>query len=502
MDGSAAETDVRLVSRVRAGEHEAFDLLVKRHHGVVFAVALARLRDTEAAEDLAQEVFLRLYLQIDTLRDGALFGAWAVRSARNLVSDWQRRSQRASRVLPLLPLSASPAAEPADPGTGVVDAMQREDERRLLWRELDRLSPEQRESVLLHFIEGLSKREVAERLSIHPSTAGRLIDRALDAMRDGLGRSLRDNLRSPALRARGVAKTMATIAVVAALPSGARAELLGAIASAKGTTVPSSGFLAQLLAKLATGVVSMGIAKTATIGAVAVIGLLGIGAYVTSGDRGSGTSSPSNSTLTESGAGLPPGWSVRIRNATGRETTYSASGNSFSGENVDLRAILRVAWKVTPGRIQMNDAVASSPKDFMLSGPKDAEEALFQKLLREQVERGWGIRVHMEKQLCDVLILRAPQGRPQAFANVPPDRREGGSLRPVGAGWEVRKQGLGPFVEMMEGEVRKPVFDETGMQGVYDYRWTGKASDAAAGLGLQLTPARREVEILVVESGK
>jgi RNA polymerase sigma-70 factor, ECF subfamily len=87
------KTDLELVSQARHGDTTAFGELIERHQGVVFAVALSHLRQREAAEDLAQDVFLRAWLHLEVLRDGARFGAWVARLARNLALDWVRAGQ-------------------------------------------------------------------------------------------------------------------------------------------------------------------------------------------------------------------------------------------------------------------------------------------------------------------------------------------------------------------------------------------------------------------------
>lgn len=114
--GAAPEgpPDSALVWQATAGDPGAYDALVERYFGSVYAVAYARLKHRESAEDLAQEVFLRSYLNIGALRDGQLFGLWVCRLARNLSIDWLRRGIRASRLIQLVPMEEETLNEHPD----------------------------------------------------------------------------------------------------------------------------------------------------------------------------------------------------------------------------------------------------------------------------------------------------------------------------------------------------------------------------------------------------
>src|SRR5687768_12083879 len=94
-NGLLLKDDV-LVKLAKDGDPEAFGKLVERHFGLVFTIALARLRNREAAEDLSQEIFLQLYLRIGSLRDARQFPNWAAQATRNLATDWVRRNQTQS----------------------------------------------------------------------------------------------------------------------------------------------------------------------------------------------------------------------------------------------------------------------------------------------------------------------------------------------------------------------------------------------------------------------
>src|SRR6186713_1098821 len=113
-----------LLAQARAGDRDAFARLVRAHQGSVFSIGLRMLNRRDAAEDLAQDVFLQLYRKLETIESAEHLGFWLRRVAANLAIDWLRRVPYAA-TLPL-----EDGAEVAAP--------QREDDL-LLTRELDRL---------------------------------------------------------------------------------------------------------------------------------------------------------------------------------------------------------------------------------------------------------------------------------------------------------------------------------------------------------------------------
>ncbi|HHV53911.1 MAG TPA: sigma-70 family RNA polymerase sigma factor [Firmicutes bacterium] len=88
---TAIQSDAALVARARAGDEEAFSVIVSRYANAVFAVALSRVPQPFDAEDIAQEVFVKAYFQLGQLRDPGRIGAWLYRIARRMTVQWYRR---------------------------------------------------------------------------------------------------------------------------------------------------------------------------------------------------------------------------------------------------------------------------------------------------------------------------------------------------------------------------------------------------------------------------
>jgi len=90
-----AASDAQLVARCRAGDQEAWVVLVDRYARYVHAIVVRVYRlDSHDAEDVFQEVFARAFERLDTLRDGDALRPWIAQTARNCAVDTLRRSGR------------------------------------------------------------------------------------------------------------------------------------------------------------------------------------------------------------------------------------------------------------------------------------------------------------------------------------------------------------------------------------------------------------------------
>ena len=159
-----------LLARVATGDRTAFRRLYDQAGGRVFAIALGILRRADAAEDVAQETFLRIWQragQYDPARGAAL--AWIGTIARNLALD--RVSRQGPGDLPL--------PEPDEPGEPQVPADHGADDRRDLARCLETLSPDHRRAVLLAVHHGFTHDELARHLGVPLGTAKAWVRRGL-----------------------------------------------------------------------------------------------------------------------------------------------------------------------------------------------------------------------------------------------------------------------------------------------------------------------------------
>ncbi len=168
---NAEISDAALMARVRKGNPEAFEPLVRRYEKRLFGYFASLVEDPAVAADLAQETFLRIYRSASRYRESGRFEAWVFQIAANLVrSRFRRSDQRALH----LSLDAAPADTGELPGRGPEsrpeEAAWRSEVREALRRALPRVPLVFREAVLLRDLEGWSYREIAEMLGVEEGT--------------------------------------------------------------------------------------------------------------------------------------------------------------------------------------------------------------------------------------------------------------------------------------------------------------------------------------------
>lgn len=154
-------SDASLIARAAAGEEAAFDLLVARWKDRVFRLALRFFRRPEDAEEVAQEVFLKVYRSAASYRSEAPFENWLLRIATNACRD-RLRQRRVRRETLLADVAENPAVwlDAALSGTSL-EVAQAEAARRVAFQLLDTLPPKDRVVLVLMDLEGRSAAEIA-----------------------------------------------------------------------------------------------------------------------------------------------------------------------------------------------------------------------------------------------------------------------------------------------------------------------------------------------------
>ena len=173
--------EAHLVERARRGDAAAFEALVREHGPMVYNLALRTLGDPQAAEDLAQEAFVRAWRGLDGFRDEARFGTWLYRIVTNLCYNRLPRLRRQ-----LAELDPDEAAGLPDEGQRV-DARLLDDElRRRLHAEIKALPEAYRLLVTLRHLQGMSYAEIAEATAMPLGTVKTGIHRARNRLRQAL----------------------------------------------------------------------------------------------------------------------------------------------------------------------------------------------------------------------------------------------------------------------------------------------------------------------------
>jgi RNA polymerase sigma-70 factor, ECF subfamily len=170
-------------ARVRAGDLAAFEAVMRQHERLVLVTALRLLGNLEDAKDVSQEVFLRLYRNMDKVEAANSYQAWLYRVTVNLCHDAGRK-RKPSVAMEDLPEPASAAADPQQTLTGV-------ERQRVLRMSLRSLSEKERAAVVLRDLEGLSTEEVARALGSSEATVRSQISKARVKMRSFVERYFR-----------------------------------------------------------------------------------------------------------------------------------------------------------------------------------------------------------------------------------------------------------------------------------------------------------------------
>jgi RNA polymerase sigma-70 factor, ECF subfamily len=176
LDADAAE----LIPRALNGDTTAHDALLRRSHGTVFRWALAHTGDADDAEDVAQEVLVRLVTHLDRYAGRSRFTTWLYQVTRNAARELHRRSSSRRRLGDALTRETGPAEAS---GAEQREETDLRDEVTVLYRDLP---PRQREIFHLADLEELTIPEIAERLAMNPVTVRVHLFRARRTLRSRL----------------------------------------------------------------------------------------------------------------------------------------------------------------------------------------------------------------------------------------------------------------------------------------------------------------------------
>ena len=194
-DGSAARKndDRELVQKAQDGDKEAFELLVARHQGRVFAVAGGILRNREDVEDIAQQVFLKAYFSLKRFDQRSAFSTWLYKITVNECWDLLRKK----KVRPLVfesELSEEQAhlyqstEQRADFAPDVSDQLEA---REQLEQWLDCLEERDRTMLVMKEVQGFTVEEIAELMEINGNTVKVRLFRARQKIAERIRRKRR-----------------------------------------------------------------------------------------------------------------------------------------------------------------------------------------------------------------------------------------------------------------------------------------------------------------------
>lgn len=180
--------DADLISRAAGGDASAFQALVERHRSMVYRVAYQFAGNHHDAEDIAQEVFIKVYRSLDRFRQDAQLSSWMYRIVMNACIDHRRRHA---------PAGAAPFGEEAEQrmlntpeeGPGPEDRAYGGEIGQALECEIGRLPKGQRIVFIMRHHQGMKLCEIADALGLAEGTVKRQLHAAVHRLRDALTRA-------------------------------------------------------------------------------------------------------------------------------------------------------------------------------------------------------------------------------------------------------------------------------------------------------------------------
>ena len=188
--GLEAFSDAEVMLRVKAGDQAAFNYLVQKYRRPLVGFMYRMARNAAAAEDLAQEVFMRVYRSRQTYEPSAKFATWLYRIATNLAVNYARdtRHERPEVTVSLdEPDEETGATVEVPDGTLTAEqAMVRRERLLAIRRKVEALPERQRLAVVMHKYQQMDYKQIAEVLKLSESATKSLLFRAYETLREQL----------------------------------------------------------------------------------------------------------------------------------------------------------------------------------------------------------------------------------------------------------------------------------------------------------------------------
>ena len=188
--GAAASSDADVMLRVKTGDESAFTFLVEKYRRQMVGFMYRMCHNPATAEELAQEVFLRVYRSRDSYQASAKFNTWLYRIATNLAVNHARdtRHERPENVLRLDEPDQETGTTPdlADSSLTAEEQILRRERLAAIRQRVQELPERQRMAVVLHKYQQMDYREIAEVMKLSESATKSLLFRAYETLRTQL----------------------------------------------------------------------------------------------------------------------------------------------------------------------------------------------------------------------------------------------------------------------------------------------------------------------------
>jgi RNA polymerase sigma-70 factor (ECF subfamily) len=177
---SLAQPDFGVLRKAQRGDERAFSLIVRAYETPVFNYVLRLVGDRALAEDLTQEVFIRVFQGLPKFSLRSKFTTWLFQVTKNRVLDELRASERRPRAL--VAIDDAPPLEVVDAPVEQVETID------ALWSAVDELNPDLKMALLLRDVVGLSYNEIADSLDTTLATVKWRIFKAREEVQLALAR--------------------------------------------------------------------------------------------------------------------------------------------------------------------------------------------------------------------------------------------------------------------------------------------------------------------------
>jgi RNA polymerase sigma-70 factor (ECF subfamily) len=177
---ASPDTDEEIVARVLAGDVRLFELLMRRHNQRLYRTARAILRDTNEAEDVMQDAYVRAYEHLAEFEGRARFSTWLTRIAANEAMARARRRKRFDSLEQQESFMSTPSGPNPEQQASDMEM------RSVLETAIENLPDDFRSVFVLRAVEGMSGAEVAESLGIQEETVKTRLHRARGRLQEML----------------------------------------------------------------------------------------------------------------------------------------------------------------------------------------------------------------------------------------------------------------------------------------------------------------------------
>lgn len=177
MENNQIDQENKLLQLISTGDQKAFALLFRHYSKIIYPFALKLTRSEELAEEILQEVFLKIWLIREQLNHVENFGAYLNRITRNHCYNILKRRNLQVQIVDTL------SRVPPEESNNIEEEMDLKEVKHILQQAIDQLTPQQRQVYMLCHQEGLKYSEVASRLNISSSTVHSHMKLALHTIR-------------------------------------------------------------------------------------------------------------------------------------------------------------------------------------------------------------------------------------------------------------------------------------------------------------------------------